>query len=107
MSCSERDRMLAGELYRPSDPHIQAELAATAAWLARYNTSMPIDRQRILAERLGGVGHGTEVRTPFFCDYGFNIRLGAGAVPTPVAPAIISPTPAILAPPAGRIRGPC
>ena len=39
---------------------------------------LPIDRQRILAERLGSIGHGTEVRTPFFCDYGFNIRLGAG-----------------------------
>jgi maltose O-acetyltransferase len=35
MSGSERDRMLAGELYRPNDPEIQAELAATAVWIAR------------------------------------------------------------------------
>jgi maltose O-acetyltransferase len=73
--------MLAGELYRASDPEIQAYLAATAAWLNRYNASsaLPVsERRRLLLERLGQVGEGTEVRPPFFCDYGFNIRLGAG-----------------------------
>src|SRR5690349_18118490 len=78
MTQSERDRMLAGELYRPSDPEIQAELAATAHWLARYNASPPAGRRELLLERLGHVGEGAEVRAPFFCDYGFNIRLGAG-----------------------------
>ena len=29
--------MLAGELYRPGDAEIQAELAATKAWLERVN----------------------------------------------------------------------
>jgi maltose O-acetyltransferase len=71
--------MLSGELYRPDDPDIQAELAATASWLARYNASLPADRRRLLLERLGSVGEGAEIRAPFFCDYGFNIRLGAGA----------------------------
>ena len=70
--------MLAGELYRPSEPEIQAELAATAAWLLRYNGSLPGERPGLLRERLGSVGEGAEVRPPFFCDYGFNIRLGAG-----------------------------
>jgi hypothetical protein len=78
---SERERMLAGELYRARDPEIQADLAATAAWLNRYNASsaLPLsERRQLLLERLGQVGEGTEVRPPFFCDYGFNIRLGAG-----------------------------
>lgn len=79
MARSERDKMLAGELYRPSDPEIQADLAATAGWLARYNASLPAERPRLLRERLGRVGDGAEIRPPFFCDYGFNIRLGAGA----------------------------
>jgi maltose O-acetyltransferase len=78
MTGSERDRMLAGELYRPNDPDIQAELAATATWLAHYNTSLPADRPAVLRQRLGTVGRGAEIRPPFFCDYGFNIRLGAG-----------------------------
>jgi maltose O-acetyltransferase len=81
MSKTEKDRMLAGELYRPSDPDIQADLAATAAWLARYNSLMlpPSERRGLLLERLGAVGEGAEIRPPFYCDYGFNIRLGAGA----------------------------
>jgi maltose O-acetyltransferase len=78
MTRSERDKMLAGELYRPGDPELQAELAATAHWLARYNASLPPERRRLLLERLGAVGEGAEIRPPFFCDYGFNIRLGAG-----------------------------
>ena len=78
MTRSERDKMLAGELYHPGDPELQAELAATAHWLARYNASLPPERRRRLLERLGAVGKGAEIRPPFFCDYGFNIRLGAG-----------------------------
>ncbi len=80
MMRSEREKMLAGEFYRPSDPEIQAELAATAVWLARYNAAVaspPAERRRLLSERLGAVGPGAEIRPPFHCDYGFNIRLGA------------------------------
>jgi maltose O-acetyltransferase len=71
--------MISGELYRPDDPEIRSELAATAKWLAGYNASPPAERPRLLRARLGSVGDGAEIRPPFFCDYGFNIRLGAGA----------------------------
>lgn len=77
-SRSERQKMLAGELYDPRDGELQAELAATAAWLARYNASVPAARPALLRERLGHVGEGAQIRAPFFCDYGFNIRLGDG-----------------------------
>ncbi len=79
MNRSERDKMLSGEMYRPGDPEIQADLVATARWLARYNVSLPAERPALLRERLGSVGEAAEIRPPFFCDYGFNIRLGAGA----------------------------
>lgn len=78
MTRSERDKMLAGELYRPADGEIQADLAATAGWLARYNASLPPERRQLLLERLGSVGTAVEIRPPFFCDYGFNIKLGTG-----------------------------
>lgn len=71
--------MLAGELYSPADPEIQAELSATKRWLARLNSAFAesaLDRRRILLERMGAVGKGTVVRAPFFCDYGFNVSLG-------------------------------
>ena len=78
---TEKDKMLAGELYNASAPEIQAELAATHRWLARYNAALDMaasDRRALLLERLAAVGDGAEIRPPFHCDYGFNIRLGAG-----------------------------
>jgi maltose O-acetyltransferase len=78
---TESDKMLAGELYDASAPEIQAELVATHRWLARYNAALDMassDRHALLVERLGVVGAGAVIRPPFHCDYGFNIRLGAG-----------------------------
>lgn len=78
----ELARMLAGELYHPGAPDIQAELATSRAWLARYNSAFgqsSSELRKLLAERLGAVGQGAQIRPPFFCDYGFNIKLGANA----------------------------
>ncbi len=74
--------MLAGDLYRPGDPQIQADQAATKAWLVRYNASSAAsvaERRHLLAEQFGSVGEGAVVRPPFHCDYGFNISLGRDA----------------------------
>jgi len=70
--------MLAGELYRV-DAELAADQAATKAWLVRYNASLaqPVsERHRLLSERFAHVGNGAVIRPPFFCDYGYNIRLG-------------------------------
>ncbi len=78
---SEKSKMLAGELYDASDAELQADLDANAAWLARYNATLAMpaaQRHALLAEHLGGAGPGCVIRPPFHCDYGFNIRLGAG-----------------------------
>ena len=74
--------MLAGDLYRPGDPAIQAEQAATKTWLVRYNgaSAAPAsERRAILRERMADVGEGAVIRPPFHCDYGFNIHLGRDA----------------------------
>lgn len=74
--------MLAGELYRPGAPEIQADQAAARAWLSRYNVSMALSaeaRHRLLAEFFGFAGERAVVRPPFHCDFGFNIHLGADA----------------------------
>ena len=78
---TEKQKMLAGELYNANTPEIQADQAATRAWLARFNASLalgPSDWHRLLEERLAEVGESAVIRPPFHCDYGFNIRLGAG-----------------------------
>jgi maltose O-acetyltransferase len=80
LSKTEKQKMLAGELYRP-DAELGADQAATKAWLARYNAALaaPVsERHAILCERLAHVGKDAVIRPPFFCDYGYNIRLGDG-----------------------------
>src|SRR3546814_7536211 len=79
MTRTEKDKMLAGALYHPGAPEIQADRAATQAWLVRYNAPLArsaVEQRELLAERLAEVGDNTVVRPPFYCDYGFNIRLG-------------------------------
>ena len=73
--------MLAGDLYRPNDPELVAARAAAAAWMVAYNATRDrseAERHALLREGLGAVGASTVIRPPFYCDYGTNIRLGAG-----------------------------
>src|SRR5246127_491501 len=81
MTGTEKEKMLAGELYNADAPELQAEMAITYAWLARYNAALGAsasDLRGLLLERLATVGKCAMIRPPFHCDYGFNIRLGAG-----------------------------
>jgi maltose O-acetyltransferase len=80
MSKTEKQKMLAGELYR-TDTELAIEQAVTKDWIARYNAALTLpvsQRHAILCERLGHVGKDAVIRPPFFCDYGYNIRLGDG-----------------------------
>jgi maltose O-acetyltransferase len=81
LSKTQKQKMLAGELYRPDDAEIAADQAATKAWLVRYNAALALPvagRHALLSERLARVGKDAVIRPPFFCDYGYNIRLGDG-----------------------------
>ncbi|WP_343170883.1 maltose acetyltransferase domain-containing protein, partial [Stenotrophomonas maltophilia] len=42
---SEKQKMLAGELYRPGDAEIQADAEANKRWLARYNSALDASRE--------------------------------------------------------------
>jgi maltose O-acetyltransferase len=76
---SEKQKMLAGEPYRASDPEIFADQAAAADWMQRFNATPPsAEREALLRARFGTVGEGSTIRPPFHCDYGTNIHLGAG-----------------------------
>lgn len=68
------EKMLAGELYDPSDPELAEGRRRCRALLARLQHG-----DDVLDELLGHVGDGAHVEPPFACDYGENIRLGAGA----------------------------
>lgn len=78
---SEREKMLANEPYRGSDPALTESRARTRLLLARYNASSPLvldERRAILQDLLGVLGPEVWIEPPFYCDYGAHIRLGSG-----------------------------
>jgi maltose O-acetyltransferase len=92
---SQRERMLAGDLYIADDPELARDSLRAAELTKAFNDSSPSDpeeRRRILAELLGSLGEGTEIRPPFYCDYGRHTHVGArtfvnfGLVALDVAP---------------------
>jgi maltose O-acetyltransferase len=74
--------MLAGEPYRASDPELVAARGRARRLTASYNETaqeQEEERRSLLAELLGGVGDGSWIEPPFYCDYGSYVTLGAGA----------------------------
>ena len=77
---SQRERMVAGDLYLADDPQLVQESRRAEALTKEYNESSPFDparRMRILGDLLGSIGEEAEIRPPFYCDYGFHIHIGA------------------------------
>jgi maltose O-acetyltransferase len=77
---SQRERMLAGELYIADDPQLAADSQRALKLTREFNASDPADpkaRLALLRELLGSVGEGTEVRSPLYCDYGYQTHVGA------------------------------
>jgi maltose O-acetyltransferase len=78
---TQKQRMLAGDLYTADDPELAADARAIAGWMDRYNDRQsrdPGERLALLREAFAVVGDGATIRPPFHCDYGYNISLGAG-----------------------------
>jgi len=76
---TEREKMLAGELYDPLDPELVAarERARDLCW--DLNATRDADREerrRILRDLFGQGGDSVWMQPPFYCDYGANIELG-------------------------------
>ena len=76
---SEREKMLAGQLYDPHDAELAAARARARDLCLDLNAareSKPGERRRILQDLLGAGGDTAWIQPPFFCDYGSNIHLG-------------------------------
>lgn len=75
-----RERMLAGEPYIADDPEIARDSARAMRLTHEINTMDPTDGDHLrglLAELLGELGEGAEIRPPFRCDYGYQTTFGA------------------------------
>ena len=76
---SERQKMLAGELYDPLDPELAAARERARDLCQALNATREAqqqERRRILCELFGRGGDTVWMQPPFFCDYGSNIELG-------------------------------
>ncbi|MBW4617347.1 MAG: sugar O-acetyltransferase [Desmonostoc vinosum HA7617-LM4] len=78
---TEKQKMLASELYLAEDPELAAESKQASRLLRLYNSTTEEQqerRQQILQELLGKVGQKITIVPPFHCDYGSNIYAGNG-----------------------------
>ena len=76
---TEREKMLAGELYDCGDPELMKIWNAGKNLMRVYNQTDYSDREKqmsILDELLGGRGENTQITAPFYIDYGKFIFLG-------------------------------
>jgi maltose O-acetyltransferase len=76
---SEREKMLAGELYDPLDPELVAGRVRARDLCQSLNATRESEeelRRRILTDLFGAGGDVVWMQPPFYCDYGTNIYLG-------------------------------
>lgn len=76
---TEKEKMLAGELYDPLDPQLVEDRLRTRLLIKELNDSREDEveeRTRILKELIPQAGEGLWLQPPFYCDYGSNMILG-------------------------------
>jgi|SRR5215470_5652475 len=79
MTGSEKERMLAGELYRSTDAELQGTMAKAQQHLRRLNAIPNEDTEQrfaALQAMFARIGNGTQIKSPFMCDYGAHICIG-------------------------------
>jgi maltose O-acetyltransferase len=77
---TNRQRMLAGDLYVADDPESQARHRRAVRLSDEYHRAFVAERpeaQNLLDQLIGSLGEGAFVRPPLFVDYGEHITIGA------------------------------
>lgn len=76
---SEKEKMLAGELYDPLDKQLRKERQQTSLLLKELNDTREDaigKRQEIIKKLIPNAGWDLWIQPPFYCDYGSNLYLG-------------------------------
>jgi maltose O-acetyltransferase len=76
---TEREKMVAGEMYDPLDAELVAARARARDLCQDLNAtreSQEGERRRLLLDLFGKGGDTVWMQPPFYCDYGSNIELG-------------------------------
>lgn len=78
---SNRERMLAGDLYIADDPDLEAASRRAVALAHRYGEVYATDpdaARPILEDLLGSIAPDAHIRPPLYVDYGSYITVGSG-----------------------------
>lgn len=76
---TEKEKMLAGELYNPLDKELSDERLKARLLIKKLNDTREDEveeRIRVLKELMPDTGEGLWLQPPFYCDYGTNITIG-------------------------------
>ena len=76
---TEREKMLAGELYDCGDAELLSQRHKAKDLIREYNrldSNNLLGKEKILEDLLGGKGKNLWITPPFFVDYGNNIYFG-------------------------------
>ncbi|RAW02228.1 sugar O-acetyltransferase [Pseudochryseolinea flava] len=76
---TEKEKMIAGELYNALDKVLSDERVATRLLLQQLNESRedaPQRRSDIIKTLLPHAATDVWIQPPFYCDYGYNIKIG-------------------------------
>ena len=76
---TEKEKMLAGELYNPLDKELSDERLKARLLIKELNDTTETqsdERGRILKELIPDLGADLWLQPPFYCDYGSNIKVG-------------------------------
>ena len=79
MMQTEKEKMIAGEMYRPEDAELSRERRQARLRFTAFNESAADEeekRRSLLRALLPNGGEGLMIEPPFFCDYGYNIYTG-------------------------------
>lgn len=77
---TEKEKMLAGEMYDPADPQLVQDRTDARLLIKALNESredQPEERARLLRSLIPQGGHDLAIQPPFYCDYGSNMKTGA------------------------------
>ncbi len=76
---TEKEKMLAGELYSPEDSELHSMHLSAQKIFLKYNKTKCTQekkRDKLIKKLFGKTGEKIRVEVPFFCDYGSNIEVG-------------------------------
>lgn len=79
MQKSEKEKMLAGELYMANDPVLTQDRLRARALTRQFNASREDEgelRAQLISELFGSIGTDVSIEPTFRCDYGYNISVG-------------------------------